>query len=732
MDILFFRSSRFREYQRENLRILEANDGEHFRIHYPRDAVQAELLSQDLQGLPVLFVLSDSPHEHRAPVRHGRILAVHDEGERIEFALRLTAFAPAGLDCQAFDAWAQKQPACCDKPVMVFRPDPPSELAEPDGRESRSEKWHAAIDRLLASDSARHYADSVFLLALELKDEDTDQPADPTALSTGRTYAQHLLAYAPQLKAEDRARCSFGLGFDRTELELLQAPEKIPADGEVVLRFRPLVPGSARLNVHVRPHSERSSRLVLDVHASGSEIQRLFTCEEVAGESVREGLRGLLALLHKQKALELPEQAAAVLELMLQLAPDDDELNRALAMLDHKLGRHDQATERYRKLGAETLAPEDWQPYFISACHAGAGTEVLRESLDHLPWELLNRDQAQAMGKCLAQQGEGLILSLLEPLAYFGTERFMTDIWAYIWPAIRSTDGLLSAHRILRETHLDKPEVAYATLQERSAAENLNDARIDELLVDLGLEQEQAPRSLAEILLRHMKRLSDAGQFDKAQSLLEQARPRMNPGGFEQLRTALADHLVENAQADPLRLAGWLFAEAAEAARLRGDLDEATWLLERSALAHPDGERLPEVQQALEKSINAIESMQLLGEALFGQRIKKLRDRMAGKRLVIAGGSHEKPWTEELRQELALAEVVWYPSHLGKPPRAEKLRESLNKTVGAVAVLVFYAGHQTADVAKEECRKRNIPFAPITQGTSKDALLRALIKATED
>ncbi|MBW2704586.1 MAG: hypothetical protein JRF33_27530, partial [Deltaproteobacteria bacterium] len=692
MDILFFKSSRFREYQRENLRILEANDGEHFRIHYPRNAVQAELLSQDLQGLPVLFVLSDSPHERRAPVRHGRILAVHDEGERIEFALRLTAFAQVDLDCQAFDDWAKKQPACCDKPAMVFRPTPsiqpdsPFEFAEPDGRKNRPEKWRAAIDRLLASDSARHYADSVFLLPLGLKDEDTDRPADPTALSTGRTYTHHILAYAPQLKAENRARCSFGLGFDRTELELLQAPEKIPADGEVVLRFRPLVPGSARLNVHVRPHSERSSRLVLDVHASGSEIQRLFTCEEVAGESVREGLRGLLALLHKQKALELPKHAAAVLELMLQLAPDDDELNRELAMLEHKLGRHDQATERYRNLGAEALAPEDWQPYFISACHAAAGTEVLRESLDHLPWELLNSDQAQAMGKCLAQQGEGLILSLLEPLAYFGTERFMTDIWAYIWPAIRSTDGLLSAHRILRETHLDKPEVAYATLQERSADDGLHDARIDELLVDLGLEQEQAPRSLAEILLRHLRRLADAGQLDRAQSMLERARPRMNPGGFEQLRTALADHLVENAQPAPLRLAGWLFAEAAEAARLRGDLDEATWLLERSALAHPESDRLPKVQQSLEKSINAIDSMQLLGEALFGQRIKKLRDRMAGKRLVIAGGSHEKPWTEELRQELALAEVVWHPSQLGKPPRVEKLRESLNKTVGAVAV----------------------------------------------
>ncbi len=146
-------------------------------------------------------------------------------------------------------------------------------------------------------------------------------------------------------------------------------------------------------------------------------------------------------------------------------------------------------------------------------------------------------------------------------------------------------------------------------------------------------------------------------------------------------------------------------------------------------MADPEGERFEQVRVMMEKAVDASEKVMMLTDALFANRVKKLRDALSGKKLTIVGGAHQKPWVEELRKDLALGSIQWFVSEMGKRPRAEKLRDAMGKSTGAVAILTFHVGHQAADAVKEEARKKDIPYAPVLSGTSKNALIQALIKA---
>ena len=725
--LYLIKSSRFREYQQENLHILSARRGITTTVRYRHLWIDPEIHEKDLIGAPALFVFGDRPFEHLAPVRMGRVVGVHNERERMELEVMMGGFPMPDTDMTIFNSWFKERKKDREQKFIFWDESYPSISEQTDPKQTLT-AWKASVRRLMRSDSEKQFEQSIFLLPLDLRDEENKSTIEPNGLLTGKPYSQRLYSYNPHMKQHQVSKKQLGWAFDRTELELLDHGDKLELDGQMEIRFRLLVPGSADLNIFVRPGMERSTRLAIHLHAAGDSMSCTAACESVA-EASREQLRGLLALLRKWGSLKDEKLEGLVLERLLALAPDDPELTREQARYYYRLGKYSEAEQLFAELGPLQLAPDDWLPYFLSACNSHCDKEALGDIISNLPWDDLDSSGAREIGICLAGLQENTILSLLETLAYFGTERFIQDIWHEIRPSIISPKGILATYKIMKETHLDSPALLYSYLSEQMESEQLCEPEFDELLVENALQMDRVPSGFDSILFRHLKRLVDLEQYERAITLLEQARKSMSQAAFGRVRIDLADALSGTAKPKELATAGRLFADAANAARVKGDLDEAAMWLERSAMADPEGERFEQVRVMMEKAVDASEKVMMLTDALFANRVKKLRDALSGKKLTIVGGAHQKPWVEELRKDLALGSIQWFVSEMGKRPRAEKLRDAMGKSTGAVAILTFHVGHQAADAVKEEARKKDIPYAPVLSGTSKNALIQALIKA---
>jgi hypothetical protein len=724
--ILISRTSRYREYLQENLRLLAGVRGESFVVRVRRERVEAALLERSLAQEPVLLLLSEPPHERPAAVRLARVAEARLEDDRLTLRLLLGGYPASEPPTASLAA----RLAGAAPGALLSLPEGGPAVAEAEGVEEER-AWRAAVDRLLDGEAAPFYKDSVFMRPVGLWEVDAGVEAEPLGLRTDGLYELALDCHNPHLVPEARAACQLGAGHDPAELELLPLPRPSPW-GQVRVRVRPLLPGTARLQLFVRPGAEVSTRLALELHATGAPACRPPACGEVASEALRRGVRALWGLLARRDALRPPGLEREVLETMLGLLPEDGELRRALALCHHRAGEHAEAWRLFDELGAQHLLPEDRLPHLLSACAGGAPAATLLELVGRIPWDQVDADSARRLGAAVAGLPERALLPLLESLAYFGTERFLADIWHEVRDAVRSPGGLLKTTALLHETALLTPAETARYLVERVQALGLSDPGVDARLVELGLEAPQAPPGFGEALARHLARLAVDGEPEEARASLDAARARLTPAAHEQSRLGLAEVLLGVGGQEAAGAAAGLLVAAGEAARLRGDLEASAELLERAAAADPEEPGLPAAQAALERAVSAQEPLLLLGEALQGQRLGRLRERLAGQRLVVVGGPQARPWVEELRRELALAEITWFPSRLGEPPRPEAVREALSGAAGLVAVLTFYVGHQVAEAVRDEARRRALPCAFVTAGTSKAALLRALLRAGLD
>ncbi|HSA23880.1 MAG TPA: hypothetical protein P5076_20635, partial [Myxococcota bacterium] len=712
--ILIARTSRYREYLQENLRLLAGARGETFVVRVRRERVESGLLERSLAQEPVLLLLSEAPHERPAAVRLARVAEARLEDDRLTLRLLLGGYPIPEASTAALGA----RLAGAAPGALLELPEG-NLVVEAEGVDEER-AWRAAVDRLLDGEAAPFFKDSVFMRPVGLWEVEGGAEAEPLALRTDGLYELALDCHNPHLAPEARAACRLGAGHDPAELELLPLPRPSPW-GQVRVRVRPLVPGSARLQLFVRPGAEVSTRLALELHATGAQAVRPAACGEVAGEALRRGVRAVWGVLARRDALRAPGLEREVLETMLGLLPEDGELRRALALCHHRAGAHAEAWRLFDELGAQHLLPEDRLPHLLSACAVGAPPEALLELAGRLPWDQVDADAARRLGAAVAGLPERALLPLLESLAYFGTERFLADIWREARDAIRSPGALLKTSALLHETGLLTPAEIARYLVERVQVLELRDPGVDARLVELGLEAPQAPPGFGEALARELARLAAEGEPGEARARLEAARARLTPAAHEQARLGLAEALLGAGGEEAAGVAAALLVAAGESARRRGDLEATAELLERAAAADPGEPGLPAAQAALERAVGAQEPLLLLGEALQGQRLARLRERLAGQRLVVVGGPQARPWVEELRRELALAEVTWFPSRLGEPPRPEAVREALSGAAGLVAVLTFYVGHHVAEAVRDEARRRALPCAFVTAGTSKAA-----------
>jgi hypothetical protein len=728
--IYFLKSSRFRQYQQENLALLRAAADERAVVRYNAHWLEPRLRQRDLRGLEALVVLGDKPYERFAPIRFGFIERVTDEGERVEFQILLGARPATDLDFGSFDQWFAGRIRIEERPRFVLEDSWLDGLAAAEmGDETHMVgSWRVSVERLLAADPGDHYENSAFLLNLDLRDEKSGRRVLPNQLETGHSYSQRFYAYNPHLDDDQIARLRYEVDYDRTEIELLEELPALGSDISQEMRFRVLVPGTARMEIDVLPFAERSNRLPLHYHATGEVSATVPGGSASVSKSNARGLHHLLDWLDRCDALNDPETARGTLERMLLMVPDDRRIKRRLGHLHHQNGHHREAVELFEMLGDDNLASADWLPYFMSACATYCEAGRLAELLEHLPWSDLEEYQADQLGRAVAALDEGSILRLLESLAYFGTDQFLEVIWKPIRPAIRTPAGIGQAYRILQETHLESHAGAYQYLQQRTAAEGVCDAELDERMLSHGAELDDEPPGYRRVLDRHFRRLVADRRWADAEVQLHLSRGCLSPAAFAEVRLDLVELLraAEEPAAD--RIAARLLAAAADRARRDGELDEATEYLEGALQLAAREPEVIRVREAVQKAMEDCEEIRALRAEKLDVRVKTLRHRLAGKRLIVVGAPNSKPWAEELRRELALDEVRWFQTSVGKPARPEELRGAVGRATGAVVVLAAYIGHKSSDAVREQSAKQGIPCAVVPRGTSKDAVLRQLMQ----
>ena len=143
--LFFLKGSRVREYQKENLAILAAPEGELVDISYSRRWVTPGVRVPVGEGGVIVF--ADSPYEHFVPVRFAVVRDVEDTDERIRITVRLGPFVCCD-DPGALDARWPNRPAP-DRPGLRFlvEDDNPG-LFTPSGPADIDAAWRTAVDGL--------------------------------------------------------------------------------------------------------------------------------------------------------------------------------------------------------------------------------------------------------------------------------------------------------------------------------------------------------------------------------------------------------------------------------------------------------------------------------------------------------------------------------------------------------------------------------------------------------
>jgi len=729
MPIFLIKSSRFREYQQENLRLLRCPVGRKEILRFNASWVEPELRRQDLSGQEAVVCLGDKPFRRFAPIRMVRIQHMRDEGERIEFLIEVIGRPDARLNPDEFNGWFAAALERRVAMLLVMAEERAVPMSPP---ENGLEAWKASVDRVCRSDSSEYFESSVFLLPGRLRQEGSDMPVDNKGLQCGAIYRQRFYPYNPHLGKRKLEAMRYSVEYDRTELELIEVPQQVGSDGRQELVFRILVPGTANLRLLVMPFAERSSRLDLSFHAAAGQPVRPLAAQQ---RHVGHHVRTLFDTIERGGLLDDYELAVKTIETMFLLSPKDLYLQKRLAHLHHRHGEHRRACEVFELVGDTNLGPDDWLAYFVSACSSGIAVERLQEIVNHLPWDDLGDDEARLIGEQVASRGERDILKLLELLAYAITENFLETIWKPIRPRIKTADGILKAYQIMQGTHLESDSGAWQYLFERSKEENIVDQRIDEAMLSHGACLGEEPQGFRDVLERHIKRLVITGEFRKVEEILCQSWKCLSRGAFDNVRRAAVDMLLGESGVGDFdtrkRVAANLLVISADLALARGDLDFAVELVQRALENDPDYNEALQLRERVICALKNTDELRQIQEQRQEIRIKSLRDRLAGKKLVIVGLPEEKTWKEDLRRELALERIEWFTSSPGTRIKSDHLRSCIGSGTGAVVVMTNYLDHGSSNAAREECRRKNVPVAMVGHGTSMSSVVGALLRVLE-
>ncbi|NOZ86214.1 MAG: hypothetical protein GXP49_08095 [Deltaproteobacteria bacterium] len=137
---------------------------------------------------------------------------------------------------------------------------------------------------------------------------------------------------------------------------------------------------------------------------------------------------------------------------------------------------------------------------------------------------------------------------------------------------------------------------------------------------------------------------------------------------------------------------------------MAGNIDSAELNIQHALTIYPDLNTVKNVEEDVIKAHDNSKEIRSIRKERLEVKIKGLRGKVAGKKLVIVGSPDEKEWKEVLRGELALSKMEWITTSYGKAPGSEHISSSIGRNTAAVIVYCFI-GHMDSPAAKRKAEQ---------------------------
>jgi hypothetical protein len=699
--LFFLKGSRVREYQKENLAILAAPEGELVDISYSRRWVTPGVRVPVGEGGVIVF--ADSPYEHFVPVRFAVVRDVEDTDERVRITVRLGPFVCCD-DPGALDARWPDRPAP-DRPGLRFlvEDDNPG-FFTPRGPADIDAAWRTAVDGLAANS---YFAEATAARIHRVATAEHDELDLTEAVAAGDAVEIDVETRTP---SADRDHVEVHLDADPPgSAELADVAPTLPATGRGTVAVRLLHPGPVRLRLSFRPEPLRSSRPTVDLRVADTDAPPTPAATQAVTVGGVEP-RALHRFLARDATLSDDAWVRLLDDLLLPALPDDPLLLDALAYHALAAGRPERAADALAHIAHRT--PEQELHLVVAALRAGRPEQVAAAvGGADLGGEAAFAELIDAAGTADPSTVRALLETVLDD-DLLGDSK-LTLLVERTWPQVTSVDlALRAAGRVV---YLE-PLVGARLLLDRWP----DPADMPEqVLVEL-LDWQVLPERLGP----HLRHRIDRARADGDLAAVEQAVDRAEKLGGTAERTVVlaAGAAALLAADDPERQQrGFdLLGRCINDALTQGELDLATeclptlvgWSTTRGEPYRSAAGALDDrVADAIEAS-DAFRGWQRLHLATAADR---LRPHLVGRTLHCVGGWRPE-WADELCGDLGLTHLVWHETEKRESAARHDWAEHLEPEADVVVIVTSHIGHDVSGKVKAACTRAGVTCVHAQRG----------------
>ena len=708
--LYLLKASRVREYHKENLAILAAEEHEPFSVTYSHRWVQPDLAIEPGSGAAIVF--ADSPYESYVPVRFAKIDAVERDDQRLTITGTLGPMICADDPDSLTSAWLPGELERPGKRFFLFEDDNHG-LGTPTGFDDATRSWDRITTSLRANE---FFAKSTLARVTRLLDPEEIEVDPHDGLRVGDRLVVELdvraPAGAPVPTVQVASEPQDAIAADPDEPasiagSLLRMPLTIAADGELSVRlsFRPEPLLSCRPMVAVTARAAR-----------GAVASKPKPVEAPSAPTTGIDLVPLVSFLEQQAHLNDAAWVRLFDEHLLDGVTDSRllEIYAAHAM---EIGAHDKAFDALSRVeDRSALADES---FLLCALHVGESATVreLVETVD-ISDDVTFARLLVAAKAAPAMTTQALLERVLDK-ELLG-EAKLTDLIRAVVDDINSVPLVCRAADAMAYV---EPSAASSLLLDRWP----DPTRMPDEALDLLVDWDVEPDRMGPYVMQRIEQAAHLGDVAALQALVAQIHKRGDTRQRAELLAAAGlpllladDQKVATSGFDELCAAGWTLAGS-------GGIDQAREVL-RQLDIYERGHRFVDQRQAIEQLTDAIDrAIEADDRFVQWQRMQdetaydELRPKLATRSVHLVGAQVPE-WCEDLKRGLGAASFAWHESEKDKSANTDWANGLDADDV--VLVITDFIGHDVSGQVKEKCKKKGAVYIPTK--LSKQAIIDAL------
>lgn len=678
--IAVFRSCLRKEYRDQVIKMLRAVPGEYTRTSYRFQWIGEEVLPLIESGEPLRFVsfIVNPKLTQAVPVRSMTLVEppVRDMQigvYRFTFELGPYVATPGGYD-PLLSNWSDEGRAT-PPDIFVSSLGPQWDELEELGYGQSLQTWKDSISFL-----AEHWSDFANTVFFRPHgDAYEGSPNGPVRTAQqSEPGSFRFFAFNPHLTDGQLAQKSLHVSIGDVIGDMGEVP-LLPRDGTFDVDLTFLEPGTANVQVEVRPDEQFSAYVPLRVEV-GHNAEVDPSGPRILGPEWTRFLEN-----SARSADRSPEE---VLDLFTQLAsvfPGDPELNIQTGLIHFRQGRFGAARDEFAKSLTVRQDPRAVWWSFLSALRSNdqrdAETLIVRLDLSRL-------DLFEAAVETMTLLDDATVQWFAElPGLALGEDK-ATRLLLAMLAVPRSEDATVATVRALGDlnpvTALQRARVALETNPDwyslRQAAVFIAKAR-----------------NLFEFVEDDVEILIDyAGEpVDDYLGTVASLRPLLHPHRLPGLLMSNAIRLGSRGEPDAMRAALVLAMMSAEQAAANGDFVSAQNAIqfvemnsqETEQRANPYREQIAQIVGRMTRAIESTPGLSRLEDVYLTEMAADLRTDYEGTEIVIFGGKGRAPeMIDQWARELGVSSLRWICWEGSTPPDPNKLRETVNEKTTLVTM----------------------------------------------